>query len=218
MDVIEYIREKERLLRNRINNFDVKNTSDSHLRQLSYFISNSWASKINLLFEPAVDRYLQGVKNPKVITFYRDWQARIGQEVFIGSWATVDQSRINRFAEVTGDRQWIHIDPRRAKDESPFGSTIAHGFLILSLLPELTDTVNPQKPPYPEARMVINYRLDQVCFPHPVKSGSRIRARIALKSLMPSKRSVEMVNQVTVEVEGSNRIACIADSVLKLYF
>lgn len=226
MDVFEYIREKERSLRTRINNLDLKNTSDTHLRQLSYFIShslnntlnNSWVSRIHLFFDPASDRELQGVKNPKVVAFYRDWQARIGQEVFVGHWMSIDQSRIDRFADVTGDRQWIHTDPERARNESPFGGTIAHGFLILSLLPDLTDTVNPEKPPYPEARMVVNCGLDQVRFPHPVKTGSRIRARTTLKSLTPSKRSVEMVNQIKVEVEGTGRIVCVADSVLKLYF
>ncbi|MFC6635704.1 MaoC family dehydratase [Microbulbifer taiwanensis] len=226
MDVLEYIREKERSLRTRINNFDLKNTSDTHLRQLSYFIShslnntlnNSWVSKIHLFFDSSSDRELQGVKNPKVIAFYREWQARIDQEVFLGDWVAIDQSRIDRFAEVTGDRQWIHTDPERARAESPFGGTIAHGFLILSLLPELTDTVNPKKPPYPKARMVVNCGLDQVRFPYPVKTGSRIRACTTLKSLVPSKRSVEIVNQIQVEVEGSNRVVCVADSVLKLYF
>lgn len=227
MDVFEYIKEKERSFRTRFNSLDIKNTSDAHLRQLSYFIShslnntlnNSWVSRIHLFFDPASeDRDLQGVKNLKVIEFYRDWQESIGKEVFAGEWMTIDQPRIDRFAEVTGDRQWIHTNPERARSESPFGGTIAHGFLILSLLPELTDTVNPERPPYPEARMVVNCGLDQVRFPHPVKSGSRIRARTTLKSLAPSKRSVEMVNQIKVEVEGSGRIVCVADTVLKLYF
>ncbi|GGO84698.1 hypothetical protein GCM10011348_31520 [Marinobacterium nitratireducens] len=226
MDVFEYIKEKERSLRSRINSLDLKNASDAHLRQLSYFIShslnntlnNSWVSRIHLFFEPGSDPDVQSVKNPKVLDFYRDWQTRIGQEVFLGDWMLVDQSRIDRFADVTGDRQWIHTDPERARNESPFGGTIAHGFLILSLLPELTDTVNPERPPYPEARMVVNCGLDQVRFPHPVKASSRIRARTTLKSLTPAKRSVEMVNRIEVEVEGSGRVVCVADSVLKLYF
>jgi len=227
MDVFEYIREKERSLRSRINHLDLKQTSDAHLRQLSYFIShslnntlnNSWVSRIHLFFDPAgEERDLQGVKSSKVVAFYRDWQEQLGKEVYVGRWKTIDQTCIDRFADVTGDRQWIHTDPERARSESPFGGTIAHGFLILSLLPELTDTVNPEKPPYPEARMVVNCGLDQVRFPHPVKTGSQIRARTTLKSLTPSKRSIEMVNQIKVEAEGSGRIVCVADSVLKLYF
>lgn len=226
MDVFEYIKEKERSLRTRISSLDLKNTSDTHLRQLSYFIShslnntlnNSWASRIHLFFDPDGERDVQNVKNPKALAFYQDWQTRVGHEVFVGDWMMIDQLRIDRFADVTGDRQWIHTDPERARNESPFGGTIAHGFLILSLLPELTDTVNPENPPYPEARMVVNCGLDRVRFPHPVKSGSRIRARTTLKSLSPSKRSVEMINQIKVEVEGSARIVCVADSVLKLYF
>ncbi|WP_444901115.1 MaoC family dehydratase [Microbulbifer sp. ZKSA004] len=222
MDVLEYIREKERLLRARINNLDLKSTHDNHLHQLSYYISNllknSWTSKAGPVVDPASNRELQVIKNPKAIAFYQDWQARIGQQIYIGRWIVVDQSRIDSFAEVTGDRQWIHIDPERARAESPFGGTIAHGFLVLSLIPELTDTVNPEKPPYPEARMIINCGLEQVRFPYPVKTGNRIRARTTLKSLVPSKRSVEMINHIEVEVEGSGRMVCVADSVLKLYF
>jgi len=226
MDVIEYIKEKERSIRTRINGLDLKGGSDGHLKQLTYFIShslnntlnNSWVSRIKLFSEPEGEQDLQGVKNPKVIAFYRNWQDRIGKEVFVGDWMRVEQSRIDSFADVTGDRQWIHTDPARARDESPFGDTIAHGFLVLSLLPQLTDTVNPEKPPYPEARMVVNCGLDQVRFPHPVKSGSRIRARTTLRSMTPSKRSVEMVNRIEVEVEGSSRIVCVADTLLRLYF
>jgi acyl dehydratase len=106
----------------------------------------------------------------------------------------------------------------RAKSESPFGGTIAHGFLVLSLIPELTETVNPDKQPYPEARMVVNCGLNQVRFPNPVKSGSRIRARTTLKSIVPFKRSVELVNEIKVEAENSGRIVCVAETVLKLYF
>ncbi len=226
MDVFEYIREKERSIRTRISSLDLKNTSDAHLRQLSYFIShslnntlnNSWVSRMHLFFDTASDRELQGVKNAKVIAFYQDWQSRIGREVFVGDWMTIDQSRIDHFADVTGDRQWIHTDPERARSESPFGGTIAHGFLVLSLLPELTDTVNPEKPPYPEARMVVNCGLDQVRFPHPVRTGSRIRARTTLISMTASKRSIEMVNRIQVEVEGSSRTVCVADTLLRLYF
>jgi acyl dehydratase len=226
MDVIEYIREKERTLRSKINRIDIRNNPDLHLRQLSYFISNSlnntlnntWVSRIHLFFDSAPEEDLPGSKNPKVIAFYRDWQALVGKEIFIGQWMTVDQACIDRFAEVTGDRQWIHTDPVRAKSESPFGGTIAHGFLVLSLIPELTETVNPDKQPYPEARMVVNCGLNQVRFPNPVKSGSRIRARTTLKSIVPFKRSVELVNEIKVEAENSGRIVCVAETVLKLYF
>ncbi len=226
MDVFDYIREKERSIRRKIDNFDIKNNPDFQLRQLSYFIShslnntlnNSWVSKVNLFFDPGPEKGFQNVKNPKVIAFYQEWQERIGKEIFVGNWLPIDQSCIDSFAEVTGDRQWIHTDPVRAKNESPFGGTIAHGFLILSMIPELTETVNPDKQPYPEARMVVNCGLDQVRFPNPVKSGSRIRARTTLKSIAPFKRSIELVNQVKVEVEGSARIVCVADIALKLYF
>ncbi|SEF64742.1 MaoC family dehydratase [Marinobacterium lutimaris] len=226
MDVIEFLKEKERSLKTRITALDLKSSSTGHLRQLTYFIShslnntlnNSWVSRVKLFSEPEDEQAFQGLMNPKVISFYRTWQDKLEQEVFVGDWMTVDQARIDSFASVTGDQQWIHTDPQRARDESPFGDTIAHGFLVLSLLPYLTDTVNPDKPPYPEARMVVNLGLDQVRFPHPVKCGSRIRARTTLKSMKPGKRSLDMANRIQVEVEGSKRIVCVADAVLRLYF
>ncbi|WP_432695882.1 MaoC family dehydratase [Marinobacterium sp. YM272] len=226
MDVIEFLKEKERSLKTRITALDLKGSSSEHLRQLTYFIShslnntlnNAWVSRIKLFSEQEDEQAFQGLMNPKVISFYRNWQDRLDKEVFVGEWMTVDQARIDSFAGVTGDQQWIHTDPARAREESPFGDTIAHGFLVLSLLPYLTDTVDPDKPPYPEARMVVNLGLDQVRFPHPVKCGSRIRARTTLKSMKPGKRSLDMVNRIQVEVEGSKRIVCVADAVLRLYF
>ncbi len=145
-------------------------------------------------------------------------QPRLGEETHVGDWLEVSQARINQFAEVTGDHQWLHTDPERAARESPFKTTIAHGFLTLALLPVLTDSVNPERPQYPRARMAVNSGLNQVRFPYPVKAGSRVRARTRLASVVPIKRGLELVNEITVEVDGSRRPACVAESVLRLYF
>lgn len=143
---------------------------------------------------------------------------QINEEIHIGEWMEIDQERINQFAQVTNDQQWIHTDPERAKNESPFKNTIAHGFLTLSLLPKLTDSVNPDEPAYPSARMAVNYGLNEVRFLYPVKVGSRIRARTTLKSVTPIKRGLELVKEIRVEIEGTRRPACIAQTVLRLYF
>ena len=144
-------------------------------------------------------------------------QAELGIETFVGEWFQVDQQCIDQFAKVTGDHQWIHTDPERAAQESPFKTTIAHGFLTLSLIPYLTDTVTPQKNDYPEARMVVNYGMNKVVFPAPVKVGKRIRARSRIIAIKPIRRGLELIKEVTIEVENSKRTACVAEMVLRLY-
>jgi acyl dehydratase len=103
-----------------------------------------------------------------------------GKVTFVGEWHSVEQECIDQFAEVTGDKQWIHTDPIRAAKELPFKATIAHGFLTLSLIPKLTNSVDLDSNPYPEPKMVINFGLNQVRFPYPVKAGTRVRAIIKL--------------------------------------
>ncbi len=142
----------------------------------------------------------------------------LGQETSVGDWFEVSQDCIDQFAEITGDRQWIHVDPARAKKESPFRTTIGQGFLTLALLPLLTKSVEPEQQLYPEAKMVVNYGLNRVHFPFPVKSGKQIRARSRIISLIPMKRGLEIVREVTVEIENSSRIACVAEPIVRLYF
>jgi len=149
---------------------------------------------------------------------YRRLKQQLGEETYIGDWLTIEQDSINQFAEVTGDNQWIHTDQSRATNESPFKTTIAHGFLTLSLIPFLTDSVDASKTPYPEARMVVNAGMNKVVFPAPVKVGKRIRARTRITKLEPLKRGLELVREVTIEVENSKRSACVAEMVLRLYF
>jgi len=142
----------------------------------------------------------------------------LGEEIHVGNWLTVDQSRINQFADVTDDHQWIHTDPERAQQESPFKTTIAHGFLTLSLLSVLTDSVDPETQKFPTAKMTVNYGLNQVRFPYPVKEGSNVRARTKIQSVTPIKRGLEIVQEITVEIEGCRRPGCVAESVIRLYF
>jgi acyl dehydratase len=148
-----------------------------------------------------------------------DLESKVGKETYVGEWLTVEQDRINQFAEATGDHQWIHVDVERANAQSPFGSTIAHGYLTLSLIPYLTDAVNPDKPRYPNIKMGINYGLNRLRFPHPVKVNSRVRARTKLLSYEEVKgNGVQFVNQVTIEVEGAPKPGCVAETVTRLYF
>ena len=149
---------------------------------------------------------------------YSTLKNKLGKETFLGEWYLIDQNCINQFAKATGDNQWIHTDSERAKVDSPFKSTIAHGFLTLALIPELTETMDPEKTPYPEAKMVMMYGLNKVRYLYPIKSGSRVRARIHLLGLTPIKHSIEVVNKVSIEVENRSRPACIAETVLRLRF
>lgn len=164
--------------------------------------------------QPAADNR---AVSDKFIALHQRLQANLGEESFVGEWLEVDQARINQFAEVTGDHQWIHTDPLKAALESPFKQTIAHGFLTLSLIPLLTDTVNPEKQDYPEARLVVNYGMNKVIFPAPVKAGKRIRARTRIIDIKSLRRGLELVREVTIEIENSKRPACIAEMILRLY-
>jgi len=223
MNVIEFIREKRENLQLKNNEFiaklEPKLDSWSNLinTTLANTLNNPWISRFQL-FEHEQQKGEKPVMNPATEAAYQDLKSQLGQETFIGEWHTIDQACINQFANVTGDQQWIHTDPERARKESPFKSTIAHGFLTLSLIPTLTNTVDPDNNPYPSARMVVNYGLNQVRFPFPVKAGSRVRARTRLVALTPMKRSIEVVNEVSIEVENSKRLACVAETVVRLYF
>jgi acyl dehydratase len=156
------------------------------------------------------------MSNGHVQTYHgiADLEAAIGQEIGPTEWFTVDQSRINGFADDTEDHQWIHVDPERAA-AGPFGTTVAHGFLTLSLVPYFSSQLRSIE----GVRMGINYGLDRVRFPTPVLVGSRLRARATLTSLdKVADGAVQIVNRVTVEVEGSAKPACVADMVSRLYF
>ncbi|NVJ62274.1 MAG: MaoC family dehydratase [Gammaproteobacteria bacterium] len=223
MRVLEFIREKSEKLQKSNAEFmaklepQVKNLSDKVTQTLANTLNNPWISFFKSS-EEGEDEPRPLVLVPEAAKVYQDLQQQLGEETFVGEWFTVSQECINQFADVTGDQQWIHTNAERAKKESPFKTTIAHGFLTLSLIPKLTDTVSSDSNPYPDAKMVVNYGLNQVRFPFPVKSGSRVRARTTLIGLTPMKRSIEVISEVSIEVENSKRLACVAETVLRLYF
>lgn len=148
-----------------------------------------------------------------------DLQSKIGAETHVGEWLTIDQARIDAFADATLDHQWIHVDPERARRESPFGGPVAHGYLTLSLIPHLAGRVNAEKPPYPGIKLSVNYGLNRVRFPHPVTAGSRVRARTELMSVEEvGGDCLQMVYKMTVEIDGAAKPACVAETVSRLYF
>lgn len=137
----------------------------------------------------------------------------VGKEVGVSDWLEVPQGRIDRFAEATEDRQWIHIDPERAERESPFKTTIAHGFLTLSLLSVLAKSAISVD----GVRMGINYGLNRVRFVSPVPAGARIRGRFTLATLEQIKGGVQSTWNVTVEREGSDKPCCVAEWLVRYY-
>ncbi|WP_023604572.1 MaoC family dehydratase [Aliivibrio logei] len=156
--------------------------------------------------------------NADTQALYEELTAQLGDEIHVGSWSVMDQERINNFGAVTEDPQWIHTDPERAAAESPFKTTIAHGFLTLSMLSKMTDNVGNDNLLFPTAKMTVNYGLNKVRFPYPVKAGKRIRSRSTLLSVTPIKRGLEIETEVKVEIEKCRRPGCVAVSVIRLYF
>jgi acyl dehydratase len=143
----------------------------------------------------------------------RSIASQIGKEVVVGDWLEISQARIDLFAEATGDRQWIHVDPVRAAAESPFKATIAHGFLTLSLVSTLIrDALT-----FGGLRMAINYGLNRVRFVAPVPSGSRIRGRFAPVAVQDVSGSVQVTWQVTIEREHADKPCCVAEWVVRYY-
>ncbi len=144
---------------------------------------------------------------------------QIGQEKHTGQWLKIDQERINRFAQVTGDLQWIHIDPQRAARESPYGTTIAHGYLTLSLRSYLIESHQPDffQKNYPGMTYRINYGLNKVRFPAPVKVDSSIRARVKIQDVQEVENGVQICYLMTIDIQGNEKPACIAEFLVRLY-
>ena len=148
-----------------------------------------------------------------------DLQSKVGTEIHVSDWLTVTQERINQFAEATGDHQWIHVDSDRAAKASPFGITIAHGYLTLSLIPYLSGSVDPDAPRYEGIKMAINYGLNRVRFPHAVAAGVRVRSRtevVSVEEVTPN--GIQLINKVTIEIENVSKPACVAETISRLYF
>lgn len=147
-----------------------------------------------------------------------DLQTKVGKETHVGPWLEITQERVNQFADATLDHQWIHVDPERANAHSPFGATVAHGFLTLSLIPHLTNSVNPDEPRYPGVKMGVNYGLNKVRFPSPVPVGANVRARSTLLDFKEVKGGLQIITQVTIEIEGQEKPGCVAETVSLLFF
>lgn len=136
----------------------------------------------------------------------------VGKPLGVSDWFVVEQSRIDAFAHATGDHQWIHIDPHRAA-AGPFGATVAHGFLTLSLLPLMSASAFEVL----DTRMGVNYGLNRVRFPAPVLVGSRLRGHFTLLSYEPLDGGAQLTTEVTMEREGSTKPVCVAESVARRY-
>ena len=148
--------------------------------------------------------------SPRVIEGVEELKKLAGQEVAVSDWLTVSQEMINRFADLTGDHQWIHVDVERARLETPFGSTIAHGFLTVSLLPQLSRDAMELRGAF---KMRINYGFNRLRFVSPVKAGSRIRGRFTAQNVTDN----EVTWLVTVEAEGSEKPALVAEWLGRMY-
>jgi acyl dehydratase len=138
----------------------------------------------------------------------------VGREIATTGWLPITQERIQQFAEATGDRQWIHVNPERAQRESPYGAAIAHGFLTLSLMSHFMREAI-QLPG--NVRQTINYGLNRVRFPAPVRAGEKIRARIRLQSYRELPDSVEVIFDITIETEGAGKPCCVAEWILRYF-
>ena len=142
-----------------------------------------------------------------------DVKAYEGREIGVSEWILVDQDRINRFADATDDHQWIHVDVERARRELPIGSTIAHGYLLVSLMPRLLDTFVQ----FTGLKRVINYGLNKVRFKNMVPAGKRVRMRGKLLLVRQRAGGLQVIIENTIEIEGEAKPACIAET-LVLYF
>jgi acyl dehydratase len=148
---------------------------------------------------------------PLILESFEELRKFLGQEIAKSEWIAISQDRIQAFAEVTGDHQWIHLDSERAKRESPYGSTIAHGFLTLSLISQLFATAVRIS----GGRLTINYGLNRVRFPAPVPAGARIRASFTVQSFRELPKGSEVTLEVVVECENAAKPCCVAEWILR---
>lgn len=139
-------------------------------------------------------------------------EALVGEDIGSSGWISIEQSRIQQFADATDDHQWIHLDAERAK-EGPFGTTVAHGFLTLSLLPRMMSEAFLVE----DVKTAVNYGLNRLRFASPVPGGSRVRGQFRLLSLEPMPGGSQLTMQVTIELEGSRKPACVAESIARLF-
>ncbi|MEE4298096.1 MAG: MaoC family dehydratase [Pseudomonadales bacterium] len=147
-------------------------------------------------------------------------QGQVGTPDGASEWLEVDQDRINLFADATLDHQFIHIDPEKSAQLSPYKVTIAHGFLTLSLLPHLTSSIPPQNAAVFEGMVMgVNYGLDKVRFPNPVKVNSKVRAhRELMEATLVNPNTIQMKNKITIEIEGEEKPGCVAEFLTRMIY
>jgi acyl dehydratase len=167
--------------------------------------------------EPILVETPQGAGTPLVLHGLSDMESRVGQELGVSSWRTVEQDDVNTFAVLTGDEQWIHVDPERARN-GPFGVTVQHGFLTLGLATGFLWEVCTVE----GFGMILNYGLNRVRFPAPLKVGARLRMRVLLSEVTPltapdGGAGAEAVYRLTYEVDGEQKPCCVADLVFRYY-
>jgi acyl dehydratase len=150
---------------------------------------------------------------PRIFTSAGELRTGVGEQLGHSDWLEIDQKRIDLFAEATGDHQWIHVNPERAA-AGPFGTTIAHGYLTLSLLPVLV----PQIMQVENVKMGVNYGTNKVRFPSPVTVGSRLRATAVLKEVVEAGDALQVTAVVTIGREGGDKPVCVAEAVSRYYF
>jgi acyl dehydratase len=151
---------------------------------------------------------------PRVIEGLEELKSLVGQTLGKSDWFEVTQERVNHFADGTGDHQWIHCDPERARRESPYGTTVAHGFFTLSLCPVLAQQIYTVT----GLKLVLNYGLNRVRFPGPVKVGSRVRMTCDLIELKVTPHGVQGTTRNVFEVDGEDKPVCVAESVVRMFF
>ena len=150
----------------------------------------------------------------QVISSVGEAESLVGRELGVSDWMTIDQKRVNDFAEVTGDHQWIHVDVERAKTESPYGAPIAHGFLTLSLIPALSkDNFRVEN-----AKLAINYGLNKVRFLSAVPVGARIRLRSELAGVKANDSTADLTVTHTIEIDGTDKPAAVAEMIVRVVF
>jgi len=147
----------------------------------------------------------------RVFSTFEEIEGSVGEEIGTSDWVEITQDRVDQFADATGDHQWIHVDVERAK-EGPFGGTIAHGYLTLSLLPWLGSQVFDVNAP----GAMLNYGLNKVRFPNPVKVGSRVRAKVAVGEVTEIPAGRQLTLRYVIEIEGQDKPACVAETVVLL--
>ena len=147
----------------------------------------------------------------RVFTTFDEITAAVGEELGTSDWLEIDQDRVNAFAEATGDHQWIHVDVDRSAN-GPFGGTIAHGYLTLSLIPQFTAQIFGLETPGAK----LNYGVNKVRFPNPVKVGSRIRATASIAGITDIPAGKQMITRYVIEIEGEDKPACVAETVVLL--